>query len=147
MVTTAIAQSSKGDHVALAAIVAVLGSVLVVRGVNLQGFVWWALVTILVGVLMEGKVRLSIPERLTYAPLVALLFTIACFGLYLVFGLRLSARPLEGHGVEIDEVVSRVRTLSVNFVFVLRGRVVLYFCNDYSGECRRRTFGALAHSG
>lgn len=99
------------SRLALCCLLAIGGAAFVVKGDGLEGYIWWFLLCVILGVLLQGNKSLSLSQRGLYAGIVGLFFILACAGLYIRFGLALSGIHAAIKGTSVGDVFKRLNIL------------------------------------
>lgn len=100
------------ERLAFCSLIAIVGAAFVVYGVNLQGFIWWFLVTIIIGTLLQSGENLTTKELVKAGTIIALFFILTSLTLFILLGAGMSGfRQGNDKGVDINHVAMRLNLL------------------------------------
>jgi hypothetical protein len=115
-----LAEPDNSPRIAFCCLLAIGGAALVTKGVELQGFMWWFLLIVLLGTLLEGNTAYAKIKRLNFSAIIGLFFVTALIGLFILTGVGPSnfAPNEQDIGVDFTKIPERLNpALTSNFSF------------------------------
>lgn len=119
-------RASYRARLAFCCLLSIVGAAFVAYGVNFQGVIWWLLLTIVIGTVLQGGSRFHTKSVVKGAILATSFFIVSSLAIYILLGAGMSGfRQDKATGVDIARVAARVESLGQSSILYLYAGVAI----------------------